>query len=345
MISRIGAAAIVAALNLAPAYAADAWPAFELTAGEGGKTVSYSPPAKAEKKWSICALVPHMKDSYWVAVNYGLVSEAERLGVALTVFQAGGYDQLPKQVSQFDDCIAAKADAILVAPISEAGLAGKLQEAADKGIATVALINPISQAPVSARVTNDQTAMGAVAAQALGKILGDQGGKVVAFPGPQGSGWAEQYLEGFKAALEGTKVELLDAKFGDTGVSIQLRLVEDALQTYPDMTAIWGTGPTVEGAVGAVAEAGMTDMVMISSYADQSSIDLLQKGSITGFVSDSTVMQAKIAVDQAVNILEKRPVEKLLVAPPRIITKEDVATVDFTTMLAPNDWRPVFSVK
>lgn len=326
-------------------HTAQAQQSFTLNTGPGGKDVTYSPPERATKKWSLCALVPHMKDSYWVAANYGLISEAKRVGVAMTVYQAGGYDQLPKQVSQFDDCIASKADAILVAPISEAGLAGKLKEAADKGIITVALINPVSQAPVSAKVTNDQVEMGAVAGRSLAALAADKGAKVVAFPGPQGSGWAEQYLEGFKGAVKGSSVKLLGEKFGDPGVAVQLRLVEDALQTYPDMTAIWGTGPTIEASVGAVAEAGKKNMILLSSYADQSSIDLLKKGRITGFVSDSTVMQGKIAVDQALNILEKRPFEKLLVVPPRLVTKSEVATTDFATMLAPKEWQPVFSVK
>lgn len=324
---------------------AEAQSAFPLNTGPGGKSVSYASPEKATKKWRMCALVPHMKDSYWVAVDYGLISEAKKLGVAMTVYQAGGYDQLPKQISQFDDCIASKVDAILVAPISEAGLAGKLKEAAHKGIVTVALINPISQSPVSAKVTNDQIAMGAVAGRSLVSMAGDKGAKVVAFPGPQGSGWAEQYLEGFKSAIKGTNVKLLGEKFGDPGVAVQLRLVEDALQTYPDMTAIWGTGPTIEASIGAIAEAGKKNMLLLSSYADQASIDLLKKGKISGFVSDSTVMQGRIAVDQALNILEKRPVEKLLVVPPRLVSQKDAATTDFTTMLAPKDWQPVFSTE
>ena len=57
--------------------------------------------------------LPDLKDSYWVASNYGIVDEARRLGVRAYTFQAGGYDQLPKQLAQFDDCLASNPDAIL----------------------------------------------------------------------------------------------------------------------------------------------------------------------------------------------------------------------------------------
>ena len=56
--------------------------------------VNYQPLEKAQKKWRICASYPHLKDSYWLSVNYGMVLEAERLGVALQVVEAGRLGQL-----------------------------------------------------------------------------------------------------------------------------------------------------------------------------------------------------------------------------------------------------------
>ena len=86
------------------------------------KVTEYSPLAKASKPWNICVLFPHMKDTFWVAVDYGVVEEAKRMGVNLTLYQAGGYENLPKQLAQFDDCLAGNFDAIVIGPISEAGL-------------------------------------------------------------------------------------------------------------------------------------------------------------------------------------------------------------------------------
>lgn len=80
----------------------------------------YSPLAKAAKKWRVCVLFPHMKDSIWLAVDYGIVEEAKRLGITADIYQAGGYENLPKQLSQFDDCLAGGYDAIVVGAISEA---------------------------------------------------------------------------------------------------------------------------------------------------------------------------------------------------------------------------------
>src|SRR5262249_54579980 len=61
--------------------------------------VDYTPLPKAEKKWNLCVSFPHMKDDYWLAVDYGAVSEAQRAGVKMQVLEAGGYTELAKQIS------------------------------------------------------------------------------------------------------------------------------------------------------------------------------------------------------------------------------------------------------
>ena len=150
----VGAAVAATAAIAASSAQADSnwWPAkyYNLDSGSP-KVVEYVPLEKASKPWNICVLFPHMKDTFWVAVDYGVVEEAKRQGVNLTVYQAGGYENLPKQLAQFDDCLAGKFDAIVVAPISEAGVTKKLTEAVAAKKPVVGTINPIFKAPVIPR--------------------------------------------------------------------------------------------------------------------------------------------------------------------------------------------------
>ena len=95
-------------------------PAF---AADGKKSdISYTPLAKASKKWDICVSFPHMKDAYWLGVDYGVVEEAKRLGVKLQLVEAGGYTNLNKQISQIEDCVARGANAVVIGAISGDGL-------------------------------------------------------------------------------------------------------------------------------------------------------------------------------------------------------------------------------
>lgn len=336
-------------LSTQPVHAKDWWP-FSIAAAKNGdlkkvEQIEYTPLEKAEKPWNLCVLYPHMQDSYWVSVNYGLIEEAKRLGVKVSAFQAGGYTALPKQIAQYDDCLAAGADAILIAPISEAGLASKIKEGMKKGIVNIAVANPILETPITARITPDTYQKGLQTGEFVKKYLGEKKGAAVGFPGPQGSGWAESYMAGFRDALKTGNIQLLAEQYGEASVPAQLRLVEDALQTYPDINVIWGGAPTAEAAVGAVADAGMEDVTIMASYENQAMLKAVAEGKVVGFASEFPVMMGRISVDLAVRALEKKPYEKVLLVAPGIVTKDNIATFDTTQIFAPEGTKPEFSVK
>lgn len=73
----------------------------------------------AHRPWRIAFLFPHVKDPYWVDCTYGLITEARRLGVAVDIFPADGYDDLIGQMRKMDEVIAARYDAIVISPISQ----------------------------------------------------------------------------------------------------------------------------------------------------------------------------------------------------------------------------------
>ena len=50
----------------------------------------YVPFRHTTRPWQLCASIPHLKDDYWLAVNFALIQEARRLGVRLNLFEAGG---------------------------------------------------------------------------------------------------------------------------------------------------------------------------------------------------------------------------------------------------------------
>ena len=152
----------------------------------------------------------------------------------------------------------------------------------------------------------------------------DEKANVVTFPGPAGSGWAESFNDGFKsAATKSPAVKILGEKFGDSGVAVQLQLIQDALQAYPNMNVIWGTAPTAEAAIGAVAEAGRSDIKIISSYENQAMLDALKRGDIMAFATQYPVAEGAISIDQAVRLIEKKPVMTFVQPLPDVVVKGD----------------------
>jgi protein TorT len=346
----LGAVTVLAlAAAITPAAAETPWFPMKVYDASSGtpKPAEYTPLPKAEKPYKLCVLFPHMKDSFWVAVAYGIVKQAEAMNVNMTLYEAGGYENLPKQLSQFDDCMASGPDAIIVGAISGAGLSKKFEEAKAKGVPVVGVANPLPPNALPAAIYVDFVAMGAVTGEGLlAQTKPADTLNIVTFPGPAGSGWAESFNEGFKKAVsKNPNAKVLAEKFGDSGVAVQLQLIQDALQAYPNMNVIWGTAPTAEAAIGAVAEAGRADMKIMSSYENQAMLDALNHGDVLAFATQYPVGEGAVSVDQAVRLIEKKPVMSLAQPLASAVDKTTVPKLQMDLVLAPGSWTPVYSVK
>lgn len=300
------------------------------------------------KRWKICFAAPHISDPYWVAVNYGAVEEARRLGVDLDVYEAGGYTELSKQLNQIDDCVASGAEAIVIGAISFNGLDAKVEQLVDQGIVVIDGLNGISSPKVNARAVLNWQEMGAAVGDYLKRQ--DKAQKVAWFPGPPGAGWAEDATVGFIEALKGGKTVVGATKYGDTSKEVQLKLLEDTLQADADLSVIAGTAVTADAAVaGNVAG----DRAIFADYLIPSTYDAIKSGKVTCGVTDQPVIQARMAIDMAVRLLEKIPLddEKGRAFPaPRLICGPDAGADENLsefipeTTFAPADFKPVFRV-
>src|SRR5882757_610678 len=197
--------ATAATLIASAAYAADWYPydaaKIEPPFAADGKSVdvTYVPLDKATKPWNICVSFPHMKDAYWLGVDYGVAEEAKRLGVKMNLFEAGGYTELDKQISQIEDCVAAGANAVVIGAISADGLNNLVSEIHKKNIPVIDVINGISSPDVSAKSLVSFGQMGSMTGEYLAKMHPKGSGKVQVawFPGPAGAGWVEDGNKGF----------------------------------------------------------------------------------------------------------------------------------------------------
>ena len=349
------AAAVALMISVTPAvaddgqwfpYPVEVWnPPFDMESPRTAMT--YVPVEQADKAWNICVSVPHMKDPYWLAVDYGVVSEARRSGVKLSVFEAGGYTNLSRQISQIEDCVANGADAVIVGAISFDGLNNLIGEIVAGGVPVIDFMNGVSSTAISATSKVSFGEMG----ESVGRYLAEKhpagSGKVQVawFPGPAGAGWVEAGNVGFVEAVKGSDVEVVDTKYGDTGKEAQLKLVEDILESRDDLDYIVGTAPTTEAAYQALRSRGLQgDIMVLSYYMTPSVFAGLKSGDLEAAPTDSTVIQGRIAVDLAVRILEDEDYVKHVGPELTIVRASDIDGFDPTSSLAPDGFTPVFTV-
>jgi protein TorT len=328
-------------------YKVDVWnPPFNMKSPR--TVVQYTPLNKAKRKWAICVSFPHMKDAYWMAVNYGVVSESKRLGVSMHLVEAGGYTNLNKQISQIEDCVTNGANAVVIGAISFDGLNNVVAEVRKKNIPVIDIINGMSSKKLTAKSLVSFGEMGYKAGEYLVKLhpKGSKPVKVVWFPGPSGAGWVEAGDKGFKEAIQKGSIKLLATKNGDTGKEVQSRLVEDALETFPDVEYLAGTAVTAEAATGILRAKGLQGKVKVISYYFTPGVYRgIQRGRILAAPTDSTVIQGRIAIDQAVRALEGKPFRKHVGPQLYMVDSNNIQTFDKSAALAPDGFKPTFVVK
>jgi protein TorT len=303
---------------------------------------------QAQKKWRIRVFIPHLKDAYWLGVNYGLIDEARRLGIRLAIYEAGGYDRLDVQRRQIEDSLKEKPDGLIIGAISLNGLNDLVKKAADMGISVLDLINGLSSPDIAARAAVSFWDMGNQAGSYLLRMQKNMGKpmKVAWFPGPKGAGWVADGDAGFRKAIAYGAIEIVATQHGDTGGTAQTKLIETVLNQHAaELDAIVGTAVTAEAAVKILRRRGLADRINILSYYYSPGVDRgIRRGGITAAPSDLTVLQARIGVDVMVRILEKKDFYKHVAPKVKVVDRENIRTWDSSTTLAPRGFRPIFSI-
>ena len=310
------------------------------------RQLDYQPLERASRPWKLCVVYPHLKDAYWLSVNYGMVEEARRLGVVFVLSEAGGYPNLARQIEQVEACGQSGADALIVGTVSYDGLTPAISRIA-KAMPVIAAVNDINDTGIAAKSAVSWREMGAAAGQVIAERhpLGSAPVRLAWFPGPEGAGWVRFVEQGFRAALAQSSAQIVVSKFGDTGREQQVLLVEEALDAYPDIDYLVGSGPMAEAAVSILRGRGLTGRIgIVSTYMTHAVYRGIKRGKILAAPSDFAVWQGRLAIELAVRAIEG----KLQVrhAGPKIVTMT-AGTIDIfgsVGSLAPASFAPVFEI-
>ncbi|MEM9579391.1 MAG: TMAO reductase system periplasmic protein TorT [Pseudomonadota bacterium] len=273
-----------------------------------------------ERDRSLCVLVPHFKDDYWLSVAFGLEREAARQNVKLSLYEAGGYKALTTQIEQIRACAKSNAGGILLGAVSSdhPDLLSEVARAA-QSVPVFGLVNELHSDALSGRVGVDWRDMG----RSLGRHLAERfpmGSSeigAVLISGPKVSGWAAPLEAGLRAGIAGSAVTILEVYGADTGLRQQLDLVQIALREHPEAQVLIGSAPAIEAAMGIARSRRQTEAIplLFSSYVNHSTKRGLLNGNVAAAPFDDPARQGMLAVRQAIGLAEPANAQKL-VGPP-----------------------------
>ena len=148
---------------------------------------------------------------------------------------------------------------------------------------------------------------------------------------------------GFKQGLKDSAVEVVVTKWGDTGKEIQRTLVQEVLESHPQVDYIVGNALMAEAAISTLRNRNLENQIkVISTYFTPAVYRGIRRGRILAAPTDAPVMQGRISIDQAVRILEGREFIKHTGPQIQMINHENWKEFDISDSLAPPSFSPTF---
>lgn len=299
----------------------------------------------------ICAIYPHLKDSYWLSVNYGMVSEARKQHVELRVLEAGGYPNKVKQQQQLSLCTHWGADAIILGTVSPDAFSDNLSEfvGSTPVFATVNKLelNDKQSELLKGVVGVDWYWMGFEA----GRYLADAHPKgsgitdIAFLPGPKTSGGTKPATVGFYDAIKGSDINIVVSYWADNDKELQRNLVQKVIDT-PNIEYIVGSAVAIEAAVSELRAAGKTeDIKLVSTYLSHGVYRGLLRNRVEFAPTDQMVQQGRLSMKQVIHYLndEKYAFDSAPSIEP--LTPKTLQRKVIENSLSPSEYRPTFNIK
>jgi ribose transport system substrate-binding protein len=226
-----------------------------------------------------------------------------------------------------DSVVAAKPDAILIAPTDVTAMQSPLNQAAAAGI-KIALVDTTVKDPsiaVSA-IASDNEGGGKAAFEAI-KQLNPNGGKVMIMSVNPGISTTDARAKGFEDAVkEDPKFQYLGVQYSKDDPATAANLMGSALQKDPDIVGVFAANLfSAEGTATGVRQAGKGAQVKIVSFdAGPNQVKDLKDGTIQALVAQQPALIGQYGVDAAVTALEGGQVTPKVQTGFTIITKDNV---------------------
>jgi ribose transport system substrate-binding protein/inositol transport system substrate-binding protein len=316
-------------------------------AATSGPTGAASTPqaSTAGKQWTMGFSQIGLTGPFLVGDSYGVVDEAKKLGINMVFLEAGGFGGLQKQISNTENLIQQKVDALLLDPISDEALKPLVQKAVDAKIPVVGVGDPITHPGVAAAVTSSHTDIGnAMGDAAIADAKGAQM-KVVILAGPPGAQWTTLREKAFEDKIKAAgNFEIKTVQwFDEVTRSKGLALTEDFLRTFPDANLFYAADNAIGlGVADAVKTAGKAGQVkIVTSVVDNDTVQMIKDGVITMDVAQQVVLIGREGVRVALRVLNGETINpKDVIIPVVTITKDNIGQVNLETMIAPEGWKP-----
>jgi inositol transport system substrate-binding protein len=291
-------------------------------------TLGAAMPAQAQKIGVTMAL---FDDTFLTILRKGIADSAKQAGVTAQIEDAG--NDVGKQLSQIQNMIAQKVDAIIVNPVDTDATPKMTKLAVDAGIPLVY----VNRKPVDfeklpagvAFVASDERVSGTLQTQHICKMLGGKG-NVLVLMGEltnEAARTRTKDIEEVIATSECSGIKIVDKREGKWSRTNAQDIVTNWLSAGLQYDAIISNND--EMAIGAInalkaAKKWKPDTIVGGIDATPDALASMKAGDLKVTVFQNAAGQGSGSVDAALKLAKKQPVERFVNVPFELVTPENL---------------------
>ena len=296
-----------------------------LAACGGNDSSSSSSSGGSGKKYDVTLIVGVKGDAFYGSMTCGAKAAAAKLGVNLDVQGADKWDP-SLQTPVVNAVVAKKPDAILIAPTDAKAMYAPLKQAAAAGIKVVLVDTTLDNPSLAvSEVTSDNKAAGALAAEEVAREAG-KNGSVLTVDVQPGITTTGDRVHGFQEKAKEMGFTDLGVQFTGDDPAKASSVVTSTLAKHPDLAGVFATNTlTGEGAATGLRSARKEGKVKLIGFdANPSGVEAIQKGVAQAQVVLKPLDIGYQGVQQAVNALEGKQVQKKILTGSLVATKKNL---------------------
>lgn len=282
----------------------------------------------AQSGETIAVFTKNQTNPFFQVVRLGSDNAAKQMGAVVMHYVPTKPDSIPEQLSQVDDVVIKKPNAIVFTPVDSKAMGAGVQKMNAAGIPVINLTDRSEIGKFVSYVGSSDYEVGRVTGRYLLKTLGGKGG-VVILEGVKGSMNSADRVRGFNDAIkEFPQVKLLASQSANFQRVQGLQVMENLLQTHPQIEGVMAANDAMAaGAIEALDGANRKAQV-VGINGTKEAIDAIKKGNMLATGDYNGFLQGCVGTMAAIRELRKLPVPKEVVFKASVINISNYPAAD-----------------
>lgn len=285
----------------------------------------------------LAVFTKNQTNPFFQAFRLGAESAAKQLNAKVTHYVPTKPDSIPEQMSQIEDVIVKKPNAIIYIPVDYKAMVPGIQKINAAKIPVINATDRSESGEFVSFVGASDYELALESSRILFKAMGGKG-NVVAIEGVKGALTNTDRMRGFADAVkQNPNIKVVASQPGNYQRLLALQVMENLMQSNPQIEGVFAANDAMASGVIEALEGAKRKALVVGINGTKEGVDAVIAGKMLATGDYGGFMQGCLSTMIAVRHLRKQPVPKEVVFPPVVIDKSNAAKYSVTpeTMSCP----------